>query len=72
MSDKFPEAEEDTNILEASNQDRDNLNIGNIVPQKTEAQILAMVSSTTDILVFNTTTNQLEFWHGTSDRRILA
>ena len=72
MTDKYPLAEEDNEILEADNSDRDNFNIGNIVPRMTEAEILAAVSSTTDIIVFNTTTNNLEFWHGTSDRRIIV
>jgi hypothetical protein len=71
-TDKFPQAVEGDSILTADNNDRDKLTIGNVVPRMTEAEILGVVTADTDIIVFNTTTNMLEFWNGTTNRRILG
>lgn len=48
------------------------LNNGNMIPRWTQAQIEALVSATTDIIVFNTTSNNLEFWHGANDVRTIC
>lgn len=71
-TDKFPQRVEDDNILEKENLDRAKLTIGDLPARMTEAEILDAVTADTDLIVYNTTTLHLEFWHGTTDRRIIC
>ena len=68
MSDeKFILAVEDDNILEADNADRQNQNIGIIIPRMTQAHIDAELTDDVDMIVYNTDTSKWELYHGTSE-----
>ncbi len=69
---KFPTGTSVTKALTDFNNATANLNIGNVPPRMTQTEIENAITADTDILAYNTTSDQLEFWHGLDDRRIIA